>query len=74
MRKIEVVTHYFEDDPNFYGDYAFITIEEDGKVVKTFGDYYHDKGKEKAEGFIAGLEYSGVEFDITYKKIADNEY
>lgn len=54
MAQIEIliITHYAKDDPQFVYDYCDIEIFVDGKLVKEYGDYYHDNGKEKVEGFI----------------------
>ncbi len=67
------VTHYPEDDPKGNGDYYDIELlDAEGKVIATFGDYYHDKGQEKAEGFIQGVEYAlGVKVKVVHKKAAD---
>ena len=41
------------------GDYACVALyDKDGKRIVEFGDYYHDKGQEKMEGFVAGMAYS----------------
>jgi major membrane immunogen (membrane-anchored lipoprotein) len=60
--KITVTTwfgYYDEEDKDedFGGDCQGVDIYIDGKLVKSYGDYYHDKGEEKAEGFIDGVAY-----------------
>jgi hypothetical protein len=57
--KLTVITHYLEDDPECYGDYDHITIEdESGDQITSFGDYYHDKGDDKVDAFIEGVEWA----------------
>lgn len=53
--KIEIIKHYAKDDKDFCEDYYSITVKINGKKVRHYGDYYHDKGKEKAEAFIDGI-------------------
>jgi hypothetical protein len=48
------VTTYFCDE-DCGGDYGTCAVILNGKVLIHYGDYYHDKGDEKAEGFIAGF-------------------
>ena len=69
------LTHFDKDDEDFGGDYASVSIFVNGKEVITYGDHYHEKGRERAEAFIEGLEYAlDVKAKITQEKIADWEY
>lgn len=36
------------------GDYRYVTVEIHGNKVKNYGDYYHEKGFERAQAFIEG--------------------
>ena len=74
MRKFEVVYHYSKDDPEFYGDYREVDIMEVDTVIKTYGDYYHDKGAYKIEGFLDALIFMGMEFTVIRSNIADWDY
>ena len=47
---ITVATYYAKDDP--HGDYLGIRIYKDREMLVQYGDFYHDSGREKAEGFI----------------------
>ncbi len=53
----------------FGGDEQEIHLELDGKIIAKYGDYYHDKGSEKARGFIDGYAYAKnlKIFDYTIK-------
>lgn len=35
---------------------------------------YHDKGEEKAEGVVDGLQVSGIEFEVIHTDVADYDY
>jgi len=53
-----------KDDDIFGGDYSGVDIYKGDELVAEYGDYYHDKGAEKAEAFIEGLEWAGYEVEI----------
>jgi hypothetical protein len=73
--KAKIVTHYEKSDKKFMGDYSDIELFIDDKLVKTFGDYYHDKGSEKVEAFIEGVEWAtGASLKVTKKQVADRDY
>jgi hypothetical protein len=56
--KYKLVTYYPKSDEDFDGDYVSVALfDENGKEIVSYGDYYHDKGDEKMEGFIDGLKY-----------------
>ncbi len=54
---VKVITHYYKDDVNYTGDYDSVEIQINNTPVVLFGDSYHDKGKEKAQGFIEACLY-----------------
>lgn len=70
------VIHYSERDKNCGGDYREIEIFMDDKLVETYGDHYHDKGRDKSEGFYdaVNLLLQEVEWDWETVQIADYEY
>lgn len=76
---IEIRSRFLADDPELKGDYAAIEIYVDGALVQSYGDYYHDKGHEKAEGFIGGWQRASKEFGwaekytVEYTSVADYE-
>ena len=75
MKEIKIITHYYNIDTNFGGDYAGVSVYLDNVLVKTYGDYYHDKGTEKSEGFLDGIKYIYPNIKVIKEKIADsNEY
>lgn len=57
-KNITVVTHFLESDEDCSSDYVSVEVFINGKPVASYGDSYHEKGKENAEGFIAGLIYA----------------
>ena len=57
-----------------FGDYEYVTIEKDGKVLKRYDDYYHDKGEEKADGYLDGyLAASKCDIEIEVYHTDDGE-
>lgn len=70
---IEIITHYAEDDEEFNSDYYSIDLMINGKLAATYGDYYHDKGKEKVEGFFDALNYLGYKMKLTETNVADGQ-
>jgi hypothetical protein len=71
--KILKITHFAMDDPLCLRDYFDIELlNEAGEVIASFGDYYHDKGLEKAEGFILGVEFAlGEVIEVESRNLAD---
>ena len=67
----KVITHYNEDDPEQYGDYVSVEIFENDTKIIEYEDYYHDKGEEKAEGFINAVSYLMPDAIIKYESISD---
>lgn len=59
MLKFTKVVHYDNSDTDFGGDYFGIELfNQEGKRIKKYGDYYHDKGDLKCQEFISGVEYA----------------
>lgn len=73
--KITKITHYHIDDPEFCGDYCDIELfDEAGNRIADYGDWYHDNGHERVEGFIEGVEWiTGKKIKIKRIDIADRE-
>jgi hypothetical protein len=65
------ITRYGEDDIDCGSDYYEIIIKSGPKTLATFGDYYHDKGWEKSEGFIQGLRVCYPELKVVEREVAD---
>ena len=67
--------HYSTDDPEFQNEYHSVEIFVDGKKVREYGDWYHDKGKEKASAFLEGFELGQrMPFEKIFKEeVADSE-
>ena len=75
MKKFTVVTHYGKNDEGCRRDYWDIEVlDENGRLVIDFGDCYHDRGKERLEGFLQGVQWAtNCELEITYKDVADRK-
>ena len=73
--KLKQVTHFHVDDPDCGGDYIDVELlDEQGNVIAEYGDYYHDKGDEKIEGFIDGVEWAtGEKVNLEMKDVSDRE-
>lgn len=74
FKNAKIVTHYSSDDVECGGDYYDMELFIDGKFVRNFGDYYHDKAEEKIKGFIEGVEFTqGSKLKIERQDIADRD-
>jgi hypothetical protein len=76
--QIEVRTRYAFDDPEMTSDYYAIEIYVDNKLMRSYGDYYHDKGYDKMQGwldgFIDGVSLHNTELtNVVYTSKADCE-
>lgn len=68
--KVKVVEHF--PFGCIDGDYHYVTIEkEDGEIIKRYEDHYHDKGSDKASGFLDGLSYIVPNLKVKYVMIDD---
>lgn len=71
--KIVIVSSY-ESEEDFGGDEYGNYVEINGKVVAKYGDYYHDKGRDKCKGFIDGYYFGkGIIFHNKYPKVTFEE-
>jgi len=52
-----IIYSVYPNEDNIGGDEWGIDLEVNGELIAQFGDYYHDKGSEKAVGFIKGYAY-----------------
>ena len=73
--QITVRMHYSVEDPECGSDYYSIEIlDAAGKVLQSYGDAYHDKGWEKAEGFLDAMRAFDLLDTVTREDVADAEY
>lgn len=74
---ITVTAHYPKSDTKMYGDYYDISINVacgDKMLSAEYGDQYHDKGWEKAEGFIDAFKLIfGDKLPVLKLRAADRE-
>lgn len=74
---VTITTHYPKSDKTMGGDYYDVTV--DFRVAKVdyrleYGDYYHDKGTEKAEAVVDCLRaLFGSKFPVIRAQAADRE-
>lgn len=54
MQKLKIILHYNIGNDDFDGDYSAASVYLGKKLLKRFGDHYHDKGEERAESFSEG--------------------
>ena len=51
------------------GEILKALINEDTKTLIFNGDYYHAKITERIEGFLYGLEYMGIKYELLETKV-----
>lgn len=66
MQHITVCTHYDKDENGLHGDYRYVTITINGTEVRRYGDEYHDRGLDKARGFVDGYKSAVKDVVIDY--------
>ena len=54
---------YDIDDSNFYGGMIKMRLVDESGIVME-GDYYHNKIKDRIEGFFEALDYFHVEYEV----------
>ena len=74
--KVFIIYSVFPSEDDIDGDYWWIEVVLNDIVLVKFGDYYHDKGSEKAIGFIKGYAYAkcmreGAHYIIKYEDKVD---
>ena len=73
-KTIETRTHYFEDDTSFLGDYAEVCVLVDGEEVVRYGDASHERGRERADGFVSGLLHAWGPDNVTLSQTRVADY
>jgi hypothetical protein len=57
-----IIKHFERDEESGRlltdSDYHYVTVEIHGHKVKNYGDYYHEKGFERAQAFIEGYAHA----------------
>lgn len=57
-------------EKSFSGNYLAVRVFVEGRLAITYGDAYHDKGREKAAGFTEGMGYllrqTGMTLKVTH--------
>lgn len=73
MHAIELITHYFEDDAEFLGDYASVEVRLDGGLLARYGDASHERGRERAEGAVDALlaVFGATNVQVVRSRVAD---
>jgi hypothetical protein len=69
MIKMKLRVYETEND----GEILKALVNEDIEMLIFNGDYYHDKITERIEGFLYGLEYSGVKYELLATKVIKNK-
>lgn len=68
---ITVRVHYREDDPHFLSDYCAVEVFFDDRLIRTYGDSFHQKGLMCAVAFTEGMKYMDDTLKVTYEDVAD---
>ena len=72
--ELDFVYHYEVDDKDCSGDYWDIEVFHKGELITEFGDEYHDRGMDKLEGFIEGIEWiTDSDVIVNRTEVADRE-
>jgi hypothetical protein len=71
VKTITRITRYGDDDPEGDCDYYEIILKAGKKTLATFGDSYHDRGWERADGFIQGLRVVYPDLKVVEKRGED---
>lgn len=76
MKTYTIVEHFPKNDKDCGGDYSDVEVIDDtGKVIAEYGDYYHEKGDIAAQAFVEGVAYGmREEIEIKWDAIADREW
>lgn len=61
------------DDLKFRGDYTKKEIYSGDKLLKSYGDAYHDNGNEKSDGFLDCLECLDYTVNLTRENRVDED-
>jgi hypothetical protein len=70
---VVVTTHYLKEDEDCLSDYCSVDISIDGIKIAEYGDAYHDRGREKSQGFIAAIQTFHPSWGVQYNSVADFE-
>lgn len=75
---VTITTHFYKTDPEMWGNYAGVSVHAtfpDGSVIaQDYGDAYHDRGYERANGFVDALTaIYGSKFPVLRINLADRE-
>lgn len=68
------VFEIFENEESFGGDHYEYAMFLNGEMVKLFGDQYHDKSRETAQGYIDGyVTASGKSHEVIAGELASSD-
>ena len=75
---VTVTTHYPKSDPEMWGDYydvdIYISAPDGREYGMQYGDHYHNRGIDKAEGFVDALKtLYGDKLPVLKVRLADRE-
>ena len=78
IKGITVSTHYSKADPDYSGDYCEVHVEVRAtggmEFAMQYGDHYHDKGWERAQGFVDAVQaLHGPKIPVIRYNVADIE-
>lgn len=78
IKGVTITTHYQKSDKKCWGDYysVDVLVRADGgrEFAAHYGDYYHDKGHDKVEGFLDAIQtLHGPKIPVIRRDVADIE-
>ena len=80
MRKVNgvtITTHFPKSDKDMFGDYYDVIVDaylDDDEYHIGYGDHYHDKGLDKAAGFVDALRLLyGQKLPVLNIRVADRD-
>jgi len=62
--RVRIISHHDPEDMDGGGDECGVSVFVNDMCVAQYGDYYHDKGREKAIGFVDALRSLGYDFEV----------
>lgn len=74
-QKLKLILHYFQDDPDCFGDFGSADIYLNDRRIAELQDHYHDKPEEKFEGMSILLKdiFGEDKVEIIKEEVADYE-
>jgi hypothetical protein len=73
-RHYKLVEVYEEEDKKFLGFTVKKTLYDESGSAVLSGDWYTNKISSLIDGFLTGLEYAGIEYEVVVQKVNEKKY